>query len=111
MKLHDILRRARLSSGVSVAEAAEAVGISRATLYRYESGDIAKIPPSIVEALASVYRSTPAALTGKTSLIDPAEEVFFRRLRETCHGFSEIEREKLFAFAVNIKEKKRKSER
>ena len=111
MKLHDSMRRARLSSGVSVAEAAAAVGISRATLYRYESGDIAKIPSSVVEALASVYRSSPSVLTGETSPVDPAEEIYFRRLRETCRGFSEIEREKLFAFALNIKERKRKTEK
>lgn len=58
------IKRRRLELGLTADEVAAAIGVSRATLYRYEAGDIAKIPSCLVEKLSHVLDTTPAHLLG-----------------------------------------------
>lgn len=60
-------RRTELNLGVDYV--AEKIGKSRATLYRYENGDIEKMPVSILKPLADVLKTTPAELMGFTDNI------------------------------------------
>ena len=56
------LRRKELD--IPVDEVAKALDVSIATIYRYEKGDIEKLPGNVLEPLAAVLRTTPAYLMG-----------------------------------------------
>lgn len=49
---------------VSAEKIAEAIGVSPATIYRYENGDIEKVPGEVLLPIAKVLRTTPAYLMG-----------------------------------------------
>lgn len=54
----------RKELGLSADEVAAALNVSRATIFRYEKGDIEKLPGSALEPLAKALRTTPAYLMG-----------------------------------------------
>lgn len=58
------LKELRLARGLTLEALAEAIGTSKQTIHRYESGVISNIPPRKVEALASALGVTPQALMG-----------------------------------------------
>lgn len=58
------IKERRLKIGLSVDELAEKLGKNRATLYRYENGDIENLPLNILEPLAQALNTTPAYLMG-----------------------------------------------
>ncbi|MGM9630632.1 LexA family protein [Butyricicoccus sp.] len=58
------LRTLRKELGISADDVARALGVSRATVFRYEKGDIEKVPGSMLEPLAKVLHTTPAYLMG-----------------------------------------------
>ena len=51
MNINEKIKQRRLQLGLNANDVAEALGISRATLYRYESHEIEKLPISVVEPL------------------------------------------------------------
>ena len=56
------LRRKEL--GMSAEFVADKLGCSPATIYRYEKGDIEKMPMDILSPLATILCTTPAYLMG-----------------------------------------------
>lgn len=64
MDISERIKNRRLELGISVDDIANALSVNRATVYRYESKDIEKMPITIVEPLAAVLRTTPAYLMG-----------------------------------------------
>ena len=58
------LRALRKELGISADDIAKALGVSRATIFRYEKGDIEKVPGSILKPLAKILQTTPAYLMG-----------------------------------------------
>ncbi len=56
------IRRKEL--GLSAEKVAESLGVSPATIYRYENGDIEKVPGDSLEPIAYILKTTPAALMG-----------------------------------------------
>ncbi len=54
----------RKETGVPVEEIATALGVSIATVYRYENGEIEKVPGEALAPLAKVLHTTPAYLMG-----------------------------------------------
>lgn len=54
----------RKEAGLTVQDAAESVGISRSTLYRYENGELQNMPSKTLQALARLYQTTPSYLLG-----------------------------------------------
>ncbi len=58
------MKNRRKEINVSVDDVAKALNVSIATIYRYENGDIEKVPGSVLEPLAKVLRTTPAYLMG-----------------------------------------------
>lgn len=63
-RIGDRIRERRKELGITAEQVAEALGLSPATIYRYERGDIEKVPGSILEPLAAVLMTTPKALMG-----------------------------------------------
>lgn len=64
MTIGERIRARRKELGLSVAEVATALGVSAATVYRYENGQIEKIPGAVVPALANVLHTSREALMG-----------------------------------------------
>lgn len=56
------IRRKEL--GIPVEYIANSLGVSIATIYRYENGDIEKVPGSVLEPLSKILQVSPAYLMG-----------------------------------------------
>ena len=59
MNIGDRIKQRRLELKLTVDELAEKIGKSRATIYRYENGDIENMPTTILEPLAKALDTTP----------------------------------------------------
>ena len=73
------LRSRRQSARLSTEAVSRAAGISRALLYRYESGDIVKL--EVLEKLARLYETSTGALLGMGNEYITHGMVFFDRLQ------------------------------
>lgn len=58
------MKQRRKEIGLSAEKIAERLGVSPATIYRYEKGDIEKVPVDIFAELAKILQTTPAYLMG-----------------------------------------------
>lgn len=58
------IQERREAIGLTVDEMADALGKDRSTIYRYERGDIEKLPTSVLEPLAKILDTTPSYLMG-----------------------------------------------
>lgn len=66
MSIGDRVKECRIRLGYSAEQVAEKLGISPATEYRYENGDISKMPAKLIAPLADFLSTTPAYLMGWT---------------------------------------------
>lgn len=64
MKIGEIIKQRRLQLGLSVDDLALRLGKNRATIYRYERGDIESLPSTVLTPLANALQTTPAELLG-----------------------------------------------
>ncbi len=64
MTIGQRIKARRKELGISAEKLAESLGISPATVYRYEKGDIEKMPGDLLEPLAKALYTTPAFLMG-----------------------------------------------
>ncbi|WP_026651348.1 helix-turn-helix domain-containing protein [Butyrivibrio proteoclasticus] len=64
MEIYEIIKNRRKELGLTADQVAEALHISRATVYRYESNEIEKLPITAIEPLAKVLRCSPGYLMG-----------------------------------------------
>lgn len=64
MEVYERIKERRKKLGLSADDIAEALGVSRATVYRYESADIEKLPTTIIEPLAKILRCSIPYLMG-----------------------------------------------
>lgn len=68
MEIKDILKRRRLELGLTMLDVANAVGVSEATVSRWESGNIANMKRSRIAALAKVLQINPGIIMGWSEL-------------------------------------------
>ena len=85
------LRRKEL--GLSAEYVAEQLGLSASTIYRYEKGDIEKLPIDVLRPLSWVLRTTPSCLMGLSSLEDDVPLSY-----SIGHLFTDSERELVLAY-------------
>lgn len=64
MEIRNILKGRRIQLGLTQLDVAKAVGVSEATVSRWESGDIANMKRSRIAALANVLKISPAVIMG-----------------------------------------------
>ena len=64
MEIRDILKARRTELGLTQLDVANAVGVSEATVSRWESGDIANMKRSRIASLASVLKMSPSIIMG-----------------------------------------------
>ena len=55
---------------ISALELGDRVGLSKATIHRYENGDIKNIKMPVVEAMAQILKVNPLWLLGKSEVKD-----------------------------------------
>lgn len=60
------LKKRRKEIGISADDVASELGVSRSTIFRYENGQIEKVPANVIEELARILKTTPAYLMGWT---------------------------------------------
>lgn len=66
MNIGERIKQRRILLGMSVDDLAAEVNKNRATIYRYERGDIENLPTTVLEPLAEALKTTPAYLIGWT---------------------------------------------
>ena len=66
------MKQRRKEIGFSAEKVAERLGVSPATIYRYEKGDIEKVPVDSLAELAKILQTTPAYLMGWEEQPEPA---------------------------------------
>lgn len=81
MTIGDRIKKLRKEKGISVDKLAEIIGKDRATIYRYESNDIEKMPTSVLEPLATALGTTPAYLMGWDDTPPTTEDTIFKLLK------------------------------
>ena len=64
MTIGERIKKLREDKNISVDKLAELIGKNRATIYRYESNEIEKLPTSVLEPLCKALNTTPAYLMG-----------------------------------------------
>lgn len=64
MTTGDLIKARRKEIAMSAERLAEKVGVSPATIYRYEKGDIEKVPVDVIKDIAKALDTTPAYLMG-----------------------------------------------
>lgn len=60
------IKQRREELNISALEIAEQLGLSKATVHRYESGEIKQIKLPVIESIASLLNVSPSWLIGKT---------------------------------------------
>ena len=98
MIINERIKEQRYLSGLTLKEIADKIGVSEATVQRYESGRITVIPYESIEKLADIFGCTPGYLmgwesnvsfVGKVKSISPEET----RLLEAYRNAPESRRE------------------
>lgn len=64
MLIHERIKARRKELGLTAEKVAEALGVSRATIYRYESSQIEKVSINALVPLSKVLKCSPAYLMG-----------------------------------------------
>ena len=75
MDVGERIKKRREELGLTADYVAEKIGKNRATVYRYESSYVEKLPTTILVPLAKVLRTTPAYLMGWTDDINDSAPV------------------------------------
>lgn len=119
MDVKDIIRNRRLEKGFTMKELADKVGVSEATISRWESGEIDNMRQKGIVALAKALDLSPSTIMGweeeRKDTIEELEEdfpegvAFIRRANKEMTPESKkrmIELMKLFIAEVDAQEKK-----
>ena len=64
MEIKDIIKTRRFELGMTQAQLATAVGVSEATISRWESGDISNMKRTRIASLAKALKISPAVIMG-----------------------------------------------
>lgn len=100
------IKERRLELGLSAEELAPMVGLSAATIYRYENGEIKKVNTTKLQPFAKALKTTEAYLMGWSEKIENNQEVQedneLLELRESMRRNPKIRI--LFSAARGIKE-------
>lgn len=74
MNIGDRIKQARLALGYSAEQVAAFLQVSPATIYRYENGDISKLPSKFIKPLAEYLCVTPEYLMGWSDESTPIQD-------------------------------------
>ena len=83
MTLGDRIKQKRITCGLSVDELAERLGKNRATVYRYENGDIENLPITILGPIAQALDTTPAYLMGIEQNLEEDTDIIAKMYKDS----------------------------
>jgi len=86
--LKENIKMYRNRCNLTLEEVANKLGVSKATLQRYESGVISNIPSEKIERLAEIFGITPAQLMGWDEIKD--EQIFINYLISIGYKFEYV---------------------
>lgn len=89
----DRMKQARVKLGYSAEQVAEFLGTSPATVYRYENGDISKLPSKFIKPLADFLCVTPGWLMGWSDDGPAAPEIRTKEARIVSGGMDKLPQE------------------
>jgi len=102
----DRIKQARLALGYSAEQVAAFLDVSPATVYRYENGDISKLPSKFIKPLAEYLCVTPAYLMGWSDEIapdpDPPRTVEARSLAKGIDTMPKEQREAILNMMMGL---------
>lgn len=94
-KIGERMKSRREEIGVSVLDIAEQTGLSKATIHRYESGEIKKIKLPVIGTIANILKVNPDWLIGKSEnklrvvTTEYVETKDRRDIKKVLYGLSE----------------------
>lgn len=101
-KIRTVLLERRLQKKLSAKELADKVGVNKTTIYRYEKGQIEKMPLSVVNRIAKVLEINPEFIIGFSDNPDFEIENIFINETVTIINKLQIDRKKkVLNFAQN----------
>lgn len=101
-KIHENIRKYRLLREMTLEELGKKVGTTKATIQRYEIGEISNIPYDKVEALANALGISPGVLMGWD---EPPVDYFLDSEIVTCvQNLNGSNVERLLAYAKKLLE-------
>lgn len=121
MEIGTLLKNRRIDLGLTLKDIADAVGVSEATVSRWESGEIANMKRDKIAALAKVLSISPAAIMGweetpQEYYIDPetaalAQKIYegkeLRALFDVVRDISPEDMKTVYSVALALKRKER----
>lgn len=96
LRIGDRIKQRRIELGMDADELAKKTGKSRATIYRYENGDIENLPITVLEPIANALLTTPASLMGwednlnKSSADLMVDMIYDTELLEHVHKINKL---------------------
>lgn len=101
-EIKDILKAKRLENNLTMKDIAEAVGVSEATVSRWESGEISNMRRDRIYAYATKLGISPLVIMGYDEPQDKAK-IFADMIKD----FSEAEIEDVLSYMEFIKSKRK----
>ena len=114
MSIGSRIKERRKALGYSAEDIAARLGKSPATIYRYENGEIEKLPGDLLEPLAAILQTSPAWLMGWGSEVPGAvpRKITDSELKFALWGdadtMDDADLEAVRQYAAFIKERKKK---
>ncbi|PAK78684.1 helix-turn-helix domain-containing protein [Lentilactobacillus parakefiri] len=99
-QIRDLLKQQRLNKHLSAQVLVNHVGVSKTTIYRYENGDINKIPLQILAKLVQELDLSSAFLAGYPTNAQTADEGCLQRIIITVQKLSPDRQKTVAEFAA-----------
>ena len=99
MEIKDIIKNRRIELGLTLKDIADAVGVSEATVSRWESGEIANMRRDRIFALAKKLDISPLVIMG---LEEPQDLTMHDQVVELSKELTPAERENLINYIKHV---------
>ncbi|WP_301537931.1 XRE family transcriptional regulator [Streptococcus equi] len=93
------MKQRRLEVNVSVEELAKKLGVSKTTIYRYEKGEILKVPTEVLEKISKILNTNPAYFMGWSDTPTPVQTQTLQEIIVTSKQLEQPRQEKVLSFA------------
>ncbi len=90
MEFKDLVKSRRKALGLTMEDVAKGVGVSKATVQRWESGEIANVRRDKIASLANTLKTTPSYLMGwEDDIASLSDDELDSRIIEVFNRLSE----------------------
>ena len=84
------IRKQRKALNISVVDVADHTGLSKATIHRYESGEIKDIKLPVINVISDILNVNPAWLVGKSNIKERGESTSVNLLQSIDYLINHI---------------------